>query len=647
MCVKSDPIHFTLKVTVCVSILLSTQCAQSSDSNHLFSGTGFNPGTECATFHKQQLEVQSGPEANLIPNWQLIGELTDPDDFAINGNVDIQHAWIEQSGLLLRFSMQTRLPIRTDYPLPQDSGTFFWLVDADSNSVTGQPQGGIGSEFNVRVVVGEQFGGVFVDAVGQLPGGGSGVVTIIDDVIQVEVALNQLSSPAEFLWVVDNWEDINGVHYPGNGHSAIAIANILPAPPPAAKVELLPPLLMLSPAGPAQDQLVAKLWDTGGSELANEGHAISYFFTAPTMLAILSSQSGEVQALTPPTDFVDTPYALANGDGLQSSNASVIRITESDLGFDHLYYSGKNISFYLPPIVEGVNLDSITMMNDVVLATDYSYWAQQHGVGTTPFSGNTQYLVLDIGEDSTVPCGLSGNPIRLGWTLGPGEEQGLSCYIVSPSEDPRWFIIFHELGHNFTFESNSFGPFANGNGDYIEGIASIAALWAFWSIDSCPTALNEKAKSALSAEWTSLRNYFLTKLHSYQDAGSDYGNFDPDIVDGLAFDLFDTYGPKVWFDFFSLFLPADEPLPCPIGSEAEQATLFAATFSASVGEDLRDHFRDSYGFPIDNSAWPELLGCAQARVNARAFSISEACELDPDALFRNGFEAFQEPLHQK
>ena len=42
-------------------------------------------------------------------------------------------------------------------------------VDADRNGTTGQPHGTLGSEFNVRAVVSELYGGGWVDVTGSLP----------------------------------------------------------------------------------------------------------------------------------------------------------------------------------------------------------------------------------------------------------------------------------------------------------------------------------------------------------------------------------------------------------------------------------------------------------------------------------------------
>jgi hypothetical protein len=626
----THPKHPIMETALCLCLVLGSQIVFGDKTTDSPTEYGLGSASQCTVFHEQQIKFAPMLDTIQDVGWQVIGESADSDDLGISGNMDIRRAWIEQSGLQLRLSIETRLPIRTEYPSATDTGVFLWLIDADQDPATGQSHIGIGSEFNIRAVIGEQLGGGFVDVTGALPGGGSGSVSVNGDVVQIVISLNQVSSPEQVSWSASSFEVIDNLYIQGNSESEVAVATVLPAPPRVSRVELRPPLLMLSPSGPSQGQLVASFWDAEGNKLSEDGHLVSYFEQPASELVNLDIQTGSVEVISPPVNFWDTPNILAIVDELQSSNQSTMRITDSDLGFEHQYYSGETVSFYLPPTIEEIDLDSITAVHDIVLATDYSYWAQQYGVGTTPWDGNTQYFVLDIGEDNTVPCGLSGNPVRLGWTLGPGGQLGGSCYVDTPSQHPQWFVIFHELAHNFTLWTSSFMQFADGyspqRSTYVEGLASVGALWTLWAVDSCPTNLNSQALSDLDIEWSNLRSHFLSALQNYQNDGANYSQINPDIIDGIALELFDSYGPAVWFDLFSLFLPVNEPLPCPVDTEAEQATLFAATFSASVGEDLRSLFSVSYGYPINDTVWPELFNCARNRINARSFSAQAACD---------------------
>lgn len=156
--------------------------------------------------HAQVVSYHQESEPSTNTDWQLISELTDPDEIGIAGNMDIRRAWIEQSGPQLRLSIETRLPIRTEYPSDTYAGVFLWLIDADQDPGTGQPHLGIGSEFNVRAVIADPGGGGFIDPTGTLPGGGLGTVSVADNIVRITIGLNQVSSPEQFSWSASSFE---------------------------------------------------------------------------------------------------------------------------------------------------------------------------------------------------------------------------------------------------------------------------------------------------------------------------------------------------------------------------------------------------------------------------------------------------------
>jgi hypothetical protein len=576
-------------------------------------------------------------------SWTTIGSLTDPSNPGAQAFSDILSARVEQEGGLLRFVMEMRGDIPTSLPLPTDNITYLWLVDADRNGTTGQPHGSLGSEFNVRAVVSELNGGGWVDVTGSLPGGGPGTVEIAGNQITIEVGLGQIAAPAEFDWRCATFETINGVPGSGNGsETAIALAVTLPAPAAPAEVRSLPPLMMLSPAGPTTGQMTAEILDQHGHVLTNDPYHLQFFGPTDTSVATVDA-SGLVTVHGVPVEFGDTPYMTLAADGDASANATVVRGTTTDLGVDHRDYPSDRIAYYLPESIEGVDLDQITESYDVVLATEAAYRLQQVAIGGRPFGGGHQYLVLDVSDDAdTVPCGLSGNPVRLGWTYGVPVHN--SCYIVNDPANrvPQSFVIFHELGHNFTWASTAFATLVGASTDfgfvYSEGCASLAAMWSGWGIESCPEVINDAGTAEVSAQFSSLRSYFLSELAAYQGAGASYATIDPNVVDGIFFDLKDQFGVECWYDFFSLFAPIGDPLPCSVTGTAQQATLIAAAFSASAGQDLRAMFATDYGFPIDDAAWPTLLACAQQKVAARTFNQQPICEAVV-TLFADGFES--------
>jgi hypothetical protein len=348
--------------------------------------------------------------------------------------------------------------------------------------------------------------------------------------------------------------------------------------------------------------------------------------------------SGLVTAHAVPQTFGETPYIEVSADGVAAGNAAVIRVTDSDLGLSYQMYPAEHVSFYLAPMIEGVDLNALTLDFDVVEATERAYVEQTDGVGTVPLGGAHQYYALDVTDDPvTSVCGASGNPIRLGWLWGQPVHN--SCFIVNdpPNRVPQWFVMFHELGHNFTCACYSFnlycaGPSTPHNIAYLEGLGTLAALWSWRSIMADPHGLGALAVADIERQFQSSASYYRQKLLDYQNAGASYDLIDADIVDGILCEMEDAYGQSAWFDLFSTFLPPEESLPIALDTREKQATWFVAAMSVSAGEDLRGLFRTEYGYPIDDTAWPGILAEVETRIAARGWTpgaISEDSPLAP------------------
>ena len=134
------------------------------------------------------------------PVWaaESIGQLSDPNELSIPEYCDIIFAEVEKTSQTLTFSIKTRGTIPESMPDPCNI-TFLWLIDADNNPETGQnPWEQVGSEFNVRAVVGSSVDG-YVDVTGAWPpGGGQGSVTIDGNQIQITIEMEQIGSPDLF-----------------------------------------------------------------------------------------------------------------------------------------------------------------------------------------------------------------------------------------------------------------------------------------------------------------------------------------------------------------------------------------------------------------------------------------------------------------
>ncbi len=562
----------------------------------------------------------------------VISQLTDPVQAECEGFVDIINAWIEQEGGLLTFVIETRESIPSSIPYVNEQITFLWLVDADNDPDTGQPHEQLGTEFNVRVCISELFGGGLVDVTGELPGGGCGTVLIEDNRVQIAIGLSQIAYPSQFHWGCDAFHAIDDVAVSANHETDVAIAETLPYTPPA-RVRVITPLLMLCPAGPATGQLEVEILDSAGNTLPTGDYHLAFQSSNEAVATV--DATGAVTAHAVPVLLEDTPYVEVRADGLAADNFAVIRVTETDLGIAHQTFGGASVAFYLPPIIEGVDLDQLTADYQIVEATDLAYAAQLELMDQAPSQGGTQYFVLDVTDDpATVPCGLSGNPVRLGWHYDVPVHN--SCFIINDPDHrvPQWAVYFHEMGHDFTLHSWGFVQFCTASDThgwkYTEAFASMAGAWSWYRLTRCPSEVGPANVASIAEHFPNIDPAGRLALLDYQATGANYADITVGVICDILWDMYDDYTAQVWYDVFSTFVPADEPLPCILDTDAKQATWLVAAISASVGTDLRARFGAEYGFPIDNEAWPELLAAVQSRIGARPWQGPWPADFDCD-----------------
>ena len=563
----------------------------------------------------------------------VIAELNDPATPGTEAVVDIVSAWVAQDGGRVTFGIETRGNIPTDVPM-NETLTFLWLIDADDDASTGQPHGDLGSEFNVRAVINPLYGGGFVDVTGSFPGGGGGLpVTITGNRIEITFWLSLIAAPSHFHWRCDAARVVDDLVTSYNGETEIAEASPAPYTPPA-RVTVTTPMILLNMAGPSSSKLEVVIRDAAGNILPNAGHGLR--FQSTNTASVTVDGTGVVTAHSAPTLERAVAYVVAWVDDVMADNAAVVHVTQADLGLTYQMYAGTHITYDLPPTIEGVDLAALTAKYQVVEMTDRAYAAQQAGVGGIYLGGGMQYLVLDVADiPGAAPCGASGSPIRLGWEYGKPDNN--SCFIVNDpaNRTPQWFVIFHEIGHNFTASCNAFNmflwsPSPNHNVAYSEGFASLAAMWSWQDITTCPGNLDPTTLADMNRHVSGNMSAWRQSLAEYRANGAHYADLNPDVVDGILLDLYDRYGPKVWFDLFSTFLPAQEPLPYAMDTMEKQATWMVAAISASAGTDLRDTFRTDYGFPIDDAAWSDIWPIVQSRVAARTWSAHVSADLSCD-----------------
>lgn len=380
----------------------------------------------------------------------------------------------------------------------------------------------------------------------------------------------------------------------------------------AGEFRIEPPILLLATNGQQTGQLNLIVKNADGSQLDLAGRSVT--FHGSNDVAQIDS-TGLVTALRPPQYFWETPYITPEIDGIWSNNAAVIRVTTTPLNLNMLALEEPNIIYYIAEQIGSFNYQQLFQDFDVPRITNIAYKLEEEVCGVLPFRGDVQYLVNDPGhgQDGTVPCGLAGNPMRLGTDVDSDVHN--SCLIVAnPPAIPQWGVIFHEMAHNFTFASLSFGEFTNasdvGNSNftYSEGLATAVSMYTGQMMSERATQYQipeDIVSTILYAVW----HFGSTPdLDAYVNSGAQYSTINPSVLDDMISVIADRYGYSLLPRFFSIFLPPDVSFDrfYLSKSDANQATFFVAAMSAAAGTDLRADFRNKWGFPVDNMSFNQL-----------------------------------------
>jgi len=269
------------------------------------------------------------------------------------------------------------------------------------------------------------------------------------------------------------------------------ILTTCPADVAIGSVELLPPILLLSLSSNPTGTVAIKAFDAYGNNVTP--NRVEFSSSNPQVATV--SDTGLVTALRPPKTFNETPYISAKVDGIPATNYAVIRVTNDDLGITLDPLSGKHITFYVSrKPIQGFDYQKIFKDYDVVRITDIAYELEYEATGVVPFEGGMLFLVNDPGHgsDGTLPCGLSGNPIRLGADVD--SSNGISCMINYGTKSPQFWIYFHEMGHDFTLEGVKPMQFLFGGSNkgwiYAEAFASIVGMYVAKRIEERASILD-------------------------------------------------------------------------------------------------------------------------------------------------------------
>ena len=382
-------------------------------------------------------------------------------------------------------------------------------------------------------------------------------------------------------------------------------------------IRLLPPILLLSVADNPTGSLALQIRDAAGSDVSP---STTHFLSSNPSVATVSND-GLVTAIMPPADFSSTPYITAEADRIPANNAAIVRVTHTTLGLSLDAFAAKHLTFYVPQQpINGFDYEQIFSAWDVVRITDIAYELEHEATGIYPFQGDMQFLANDPGHggDGTVPCGVSGNPVRLGTDVDKPVHN--SCMIVAyDSGTPQWGVFFHEIGHNFLGEGTKTSQFMSGHSSdfvYAEGLATALGMYA-------AKMLKERSLSygipqaILNNIQSSVWHFGSTPdLDAYVGGGASYSQMTPSVLDDMIDVILSKYGYSALYGFFSVFLPRDAPYSFQLMSDTDQATLFVAALGSSVGADLRNEFRQ-WGFPIDDSYYSAIWNEVDQLVNQR------------------------------
>jgi len=430
----------------------------------------------------------------------------------------------------------------------------------------------------------------------------------------------------------------------------------------SSKVDILaghlrtqPVLQYLSLNGQSTGRVLVDMGNADGTPVDLDGHTVEFICEgcAPGQPLQLSAD-GEVTAVELiDSDDPDRLTVLAVVDGVWAQNWANIYVSSNDLGLTVNHYVLQNISLTSADNASGYDFDSIIRTNRIPEMLELAFLAQQELTGGVWGGGGRQELINYVAPDSAnpnlPPCGASGNPILIGTFF---DDPSRTCFEFNAelgSLHHGFGLLFHELGHNFTWTHGGFADFADAGDSfaYSEGLATAASMFSCEAILRSGTelGLSPKIRNSLEESWLCWRNRMAGSwLTDYIDAGADYADFDPDIVDEIFWTLAQEYGYGIFYRFYSSLLPREViALPFPMKTTTQQATFFALAMSEAIGVDLKARFRDDWGFPIDDAAWELMrpyvsLAVAQRDPSSnagedRVIGVAETVSLDDGYVF--------------
>jgi hypothetical protein len=317
---------------------------------------------------------------------------------------------------------------------------------------------------------------------------------------------------------------------------------------------------------------------------------------------------GYVHALRTETDAEIGTWVQAQFNGQAVNNTCVVRVLSQDYGLDYMEVVGEHTVLYYPTVINGEEITPQVELYQIPLVDEYAYDLEAEYMGLYPFDSARQIIEIDMGEsESQRVCGISGNPFRLGWNIAGNEWQ--NCFLVPflPPRSPQWFIFYHEIGHNFTWPSYTFGEGLGRLGQYSEGIASVLAIEAMQDMRAHPARfpMNTPADTSLAFVIGMQRMNFNNSFQNWLTDGAVFSDFNPDIVDGIWLRYRDSAGVSFARRFFLPLQPRFQAEMTPLLDSIlansyvdSRHTFFAALVGGAYRQDLGTVFENEFNYPL-------------------------------------------------
>lgn|GEM_PF-3221084 len=341
------------------------------------------------------------------------------------------------------------------------------------------------------------------------------------------------------------------------------------------------------------------------SGTVQSGTVVFYGYNA----SLISLDSlGYVHALRTETDNEIGTWVNAQFNGETVQNTCVVRVLSQNYNLDYTEVVGEHTVLYYPVSIKGEDIQSQVELYQIPLVDEYAYDLEAEYMGLFPFDSAWQIIEVDFGESETQRvCGISGNPFRLGWNIKGSAWQNCLLVPFLPPRSPQWFVMYHEIAHNFTWPSYMFGQGLGPVLDYSEGIASALAVEVMQDILDHPDRypLGTAADTSMDFVVAMQRTAFNNSFQSWLTGGANFGQIDANIVDGIWLKYRDSTGVNFAHRFFTPLQPRFQSEMMPLLDSlalydfaAVRHTLFAALLGAAFKQNLANVFENDYHYPL-------------------------------------------------